>query len=173
MHPAYSQYYIRRIRLSAESQLVSLAEAHGYPVEYVLHFDGTIDRTTKVISFPHAFPDHTVVADNCTAIQQLEFVKRMQTDWSDNAVSVTVTYKSDELPQIKTWLRENYNQSVKSVSFLLHSGHGFVQAPIEPITRELYEAMILTCQPITSVAGICYSAEQLEGDCANGVCPIR
>ena len=97
----------------------------------------------------------------------------MQTEWSDNAVSVTVTYKSEELPAIKVWLRENYNHSVKSVSFLLHSGHGFVQAPIEPISKEQYDSMMLTCRPITSVSGICYSPEQLESDCAGGVCPIR
>ena len=93
---------------------------------------------------------------NVSAIDQLEYVKRINTEYSDNAVSVTITYKLDELPAIKEWLRKYYNDCVKSVSFLLYSGHGFVQAPIEPITKEEYEKMLTYCKPITSLKGVCF-----------------
>lgn len=173
VHPGYSQYYIRRIRISADSPLVSIAENHGYPIEYVKQFDGTLDRNTKVISFPHQLPSHTIFADDCSAVQQMEYVRRLQTEWSDNAVSVTITYKSHELDDIKNWLRINYNTNVKSISFLLHSGHGFIQAPIEPITKEQYDSMVESCRPITSVENICYKVDNnTESECSNG-CPIR
>lgn len=177
IHPGYSQYYIRRIRIASDSSLIKLALDHGHHIEPVKRFDGTLDHSTSVISFPYCLPPHTVFADNCSAITQLEVVKRIQTEWSDNSVSCTVTYKKEELPQIKEWLKLHYNKSIKSVSFLLHSGHGFIQAPIEPISREVYEEMIRNSRPITSVAGICFTNESEEAlaqnECAGGACPLR
>jgi ribonucleoside-triphosphate reductase (thioredoxin) len=178
VHPGYAKYYIRRIRLSSDSPLVDLARRHGYFVEYVRNFDGTMDRTTMVIEFPYELPGHTILAKNCNAIEQLENMKWVQKNWSDNSVSITVYYQRDELPAIKEWLRENYNDSVKTVSFLLHSEHGFDQAPLEEITQEKYEEMVRNTRPIDSVEGVCYHKEKDENLtdktlCAGGVCPIR
>jgi hypothetical protein len=107
----------------------------------------------------------------------MEFVKRLQTEWSDNSVSVTVYYRKEELPEIKEWLRKNYNDSVKTISFLLHSEHGFRQAPLEEITKEQYEEMVRNTRPITSVEGICHNTEDEkyigEGECVGGACPMR
>ena len=107
----------------------------------------------------------------------MEFVKWLQTVWSDNSVSVTVYYKKEELSEIKEWLRKNYNDSVKTISFLLHSDHGFQQAPYEKISLETYEEAIRNTRPITSTEGICYSAGDEkhvgDGECANGVCPVK
>jgi hypothetical protein len=177
IHPAYSRYLIRRIRVSTESKLIKLAKDHGYPVEFVKNFDGTLDYGTSVISFPYQYPEGTVVAKDLTAIQQLEWVKYIQTQWSDNAVSVTVYYKKEELPAIKQWLKENYNMYVKSVSFLLHSGHGFVQAPLEEITKEEYDELCKMCKPIEDIGDICHMEKDDafigEGECAGGACPLK
>ena len=177
VHPGFSQYYRRRIRIASESPLLNIAKKHGYPVEYVKNFDGTFDHTTQIITFPYKLPIGTILAENCTAIDQLEFVKRVQTDWSDNSVSVTVYYRKNELPQIKEWLRKNYNNSIKTVSFLLHSDHGFQQAPLEAMTKEEYEELASQCKPITDLSNICYTDENLEllkeGECVGGVCPMR
>jgi ribonucleotide reductase alpha subunit len=177
VHPGYARYYIRRIRVAAESALVALARRHNYPVEYVVRFDGTNDHSTVVVSFPCSLPNNAVLACNCTAVDQLEWVKKIQTEWSDNSVSVTVYYRKEELPAIKSWLKENYNNSIKSVSFLLHSDHGFKQAPLEEITKEQYEQLSAQCQPIRDFTGVCYTEEnpdlirQLE--CSGGVCPLK
>ena len=177
VHPGFAQYYIRRIRVSSESKLIEVAKTHGYHLEYVQNFDGSLDYNTQVISFPYALPEGTILAENCTAVQQLEYVKRLQTEWSDNAVSVTVYYRKEELPEIKEWLRKNYNSSVKTVSFLLHSDHGFKQAPLEKITKEQYEEMVKTTRPITNVSTICYNSSDDkfigEGECAGGACPLK
>ena len=178
VHPAFSQYMIRRIRVSSESKLVKLAEDHGYRTEYVKNFDGTLDYTTKVIEFPYSYPEGTILAENCSAIDQMEWVKRLQTDYSDNAVSVTVYYRKEELPAIKEWLKKNYNDNVKAISFLLHSEHGFVQAPLEKITKEQYDELIKNTRPINDVSTICYNSKIDEnfigeGECVGGVCPLK
>jgi hypothetical protein len=113
-----------------------------------------------------------VFAKDVTAIDQLEYVKRLQTDWSDNSVSCTVYYRKEELPQIKEWLKKNYNDNVKTVSFLLHSDHGFDQAPLEEISKEKYEEMIKDITPITDVS-LQESDLELNIECEGGACPVK
>lgn len=178
IHPGFSRYYKRRVRIATGSPLISLAKEHGYDVEYVQNFDGTLDYTTQIVTFPMCLPEHTVLAENCSAIQQLEWVKKAQTEWSDNSVSVTVYYRKEELPAIKDWLKKNYNTSVKTVSFLLHSEHGFKQAPMEQVTKEEYEDLAAKCRPIVDLEGVCYSSVDAdvlanEKDCSSGSCPKK
>lgn len=173
VHPGYSRFFIRRIRMAANADLVQVCKDHGYPVEYQRNFDGTDDKNTVVVSFPCSYPEGTVCAKDLTAVQQLEYVKRLQAEWSDNSVSCTVYYRKEELPEIKAWLAKNYNEGVKTVSFLLHSEHGFQQAPYEEITEEQYNALSATVRPITGDVEV--SEEDILGsdECSNGVCPIK
>jgi hypothetical protein len=178
IHPGFSRYYKRRVRIASESPLIALAKSHNYPVEYVQNFDGTLDHSTQIITFPMCLPDHTILAENCTAIDQLEWVKKAQTEWSDNSVSVTVYYRKGELDSIKEWLKKNYNTGIKTVSFLLHSDHGFLQAPMEQITKSEYEELFHKVKPISDLTGICYNEKDNEvmnddKECASGACPRR
>jgi ribonucleoside-triphosphate reductase len=171
VHPGYAQYMIRRIRMDANHPLVTQCRLHGFNVEYAQGFDGSLDYGTVVVDFPFAYPEGTVLAKDVTAIDQLEFVKELQTNWSDNSVSCTVYYRKEELPAIKEYLAANYNKGHKSLSFLLHSEHGFAQAPYEEITKERYEEMVRASVPIT------FFSEDLamsdDADCEGGACPVR
>jgi ribonucleoside-triphosphate reductase len=170
VHPGYAQYMYRRIRIASNHFLVTACREAGYPVEFERNFDGTENYNTSVVTFPFSYPEGTPVADEVSAIEQLEWIKRMQTEWSDNSVSCTVYYKTEELEGIKRYLSANYRHSFKSLSFLLHSGHGFDQAPIEAITKEEYERLAKSVRPIEYVA-----AAEFEGadDCESGACPVR
>lgn len=172
-HPAYAPYYIRRMRIAANSKLVDVCRTNGYPVEYRRNFDGSNDYTTVVVSFPCKAPEYSLFAKDATAIKQLETIKKLQTEWSDNAVSVTIYYRKEELGEIKEWLKNNYNHSLKTVSFLLHNEHGFDQAPMEEISKEQYEQMVATTKPIRSIS---FEEEDISSDqigCEAGVCPIK
>jgi ribonucleoside-triphosphate reductase len=170
-HPAYSQFYIRRVRMASNSPLVRAAKNAGYPVEFVRNFDGTEDHSTEVVSFPCKFPQGTTLAKDMTALDQLEVIKRLQKEWSDNAVSVTIYYRLEELEAIKQWLKENL-EVVKSVSFLLHNDHGFDQAPLEEITEEEYNKMSAIVKPLVSIDGINFDDVDIA-DCDTGACPVR
>lgn len=173
VHPAYSRYYIRRIRFAANDPLVEVHRRNGYHVEPQIGFDGTPDYDTQIVSFPvDAGPD-TITASQMSAIRQLEMQKLLQTNWADNSVSVTVYYRDEEMDDIKAWLRDNYRDSVKTVSFLRHSAHGFAQAPYEECTAAQYDEMRAKVKPITSLT----EAQQWDivdsGECAGGACPVR
>ncbi len=173
VHPAYAKHYIRRVRMASNDKLVQICKEHGYNTEFQINFDNSIDRNTIIVEFPCFAGDNVKLAKDMTAIEQLELLKKIQTVWADNAVSCTVYYKKEELKNIKDWLSENYDNSIKSVSFLLHKGeeHGFKQAPYEEITEEKYKELIKNVKMFDIIKTENISLEGLE--CVSGACPIR
>jgi ribonucleoside-diphosphate reductase alpha chain/ribonucleoside-triphosphate reductase len=173
-HPGIYQYFIRRIRIgSSNTQLINLAKKNNFRIEYQLNFDGTEDKKTQIIEFPCRYPEGTVLAKDMSAIDQLNVIKDLQTNWSDNSVSVTIYYRLHELEEIKEWLIKNFRTNIKTCSFLLHNEHGFKQAPFEEISKETYEEMIKKVIPITSGNINSQSDNELTSDCAGGACPVR
>lgn len=170
IHPAYSRYMLRRIRISSSHPLVATCREHGYEIEYMRNFDGSYDYGTVVVSFPFAYPDSVKLACEMSAIDQLEEIRRMQREWSDNSVSCTVYYKQEELPEIKRYLKENYRDCFKSLSFLLHSNHGFDQAPLEEISKEVYEELVKNTRTIERVE---YASFESDDECSSGACPVK
>lgn len=173
VHPAYAPYYIRRIRMASSDALVSLCKSSGFHVEPVRNFDGTFNWDTVVVSFPCKVPEGTVCARDLTAVQQLEYAKWLQTHWADNSVSVTVYYRKPELPAIKTWLEENYDKNVKTISFLLHNEHGFAQAPYEEITEQQYKDLVKGTKPICRLENDEGGSLADSLECSSGACPIK
>ena len=174
VHPAYSKYFIRRVRMAANDKLVDYCREKGFKIEFQLNFDGTEDHNTVVVEFPCNSGDKAIVAKEMSAIKQLELVKEMQKEWADNSVSVTVYYKKEELPEIKKWLEENYNNNLKTVSFLLHNEHGFKQAPYEEITEEQYNKIKKNVKEITMFNKDTSVVELNDGlECISGACPVR
>lgn len=173
VHPAFSRYYIRRIRMSSSDNLVPLLRSSGYHIEYVRNFDGSENHDTVVVSFPCFVGDNVITAKDMSAVDQLELVKKLQAIWADQSVSVTVYYKKDEITAIQEWLKQNFEKSMKTVSFLLHSEHGFDQAPYEEITKDIYEKMVSKLKPIQNISDerSWNSLEDLE--CGTGACPIK
>jgi len=172
-HPAIYQYFIRRIRIASNNPLIQLCKSKGYTIEYQRNFDGTDDKNTMIVEFPCCYPIGSQLAKDMTVIDQLETVKHLQTEWSDNSVSCTIYYKLHEIDDMKKWLKENYTNNVKTCSFLLHNEHGFQQAPFEEITEDKYNEMLSKVIPITS--GVINTDDDLDysTECVGGVCPIR
>ena len=174
VHPAYSKYYIRRVRMSSDDALIKICKEAGFKVEYALNLDGSENHSTMIVEFICNAGENTPVAKDVSAVDQLELVKKMQTIWSDNSVSVTVYYTMDQLDSIKNWLKENYESSTKTVSFLSHNEHGFIQAPYQEITHEEYNDRIKNIKDISIFIKGNLSGSILEGlECEGGACPLR
>jgi ribonucleoside-diphosphate reductase alpha chain len=172
IHPAFARFYTRRVRFSASDKLVDACRKRGYKVQWEVGLDGREDHTKYVVEFPCESPENAILAKDMTAIEQLEWVATMQKDWADNAVSVTVYYRKEELDDIRDWLSKNYDTSIKSVSFLLHADHNFPLPPYEEITEEEYRKTIAKIDltiPMQSVG----SEELGLDDCATGACPVK
>lgn len=164
-------YYIRRIRISSHSPLIDVCRKHGYHIEPQRNFDRSDDKATMVVSFPCSLPKTTPVAANYDWKTQMDMVRRMQAEWSDNSVSCTVYYNKEDINDIKDYLKKHFKNEMKTVSFLLYYGHGFDQAPYETITKEKYEELMIGVRPITSVE---INEEDFDIiDCVSGACPVK
>ncbi len=172
VHAAYSRHFIQRVRFASNDALIPKLRAAGHYIEPVVKFDGTTDPQTLVADFYVKAPNDMPVADeNWDTWKQLDVLKLMQKHWADQAVSVTVYYKREDLPQLRQWLAENL-QYLKTISFLCHSEHGFKQAPKETITEAQYEKLSAKIKPI-ALEDIA-EGDMVSGlECEGGVCPVR
>lgn len=171
IHPAFSKYMIQRVRFAANDPLVGLLQKAGHVVEPEQRLDNTVNHGTMVVDFYQQAPEGYPVADgDWDTWRQLETLKMAQKHWADQAVSVTVYYKKDDIPKIKEWLATNLSE-IKTISFLCHNDHGFIQAPKEAISEEQYHKLSKKVSPI-DVDEV--SAGDLESmECEGGACPIK
>lgn len=171
IHPAFSRFMIQRVRVAANDALIPLLREAGHYMEPVVRFDGSLDPHTLVVDFYLEAPEGTPCADEgFNTWKQLDVLLMAQKHWADQAVSVTVYYKKEELPQIKEWLNNNLKY-LKTISFLCHNDHGYKQAPKEAITKEKYEEL---SQKVKSIEMEKIEGSDLESlECESGACPIK
>jgi intein/homing endonuclease len=148
IHFPHSEYYIRRIRFQTNSSLVEKLKNNGYKVE-----DDKYSPNTVVVEFPVKEEFFDRAKKDVSMWEQLELAAQMQSHWSDNAVSATITFSKTESEDIKHAL-ELYESRLKSVSFLPMNDHGYVQPPYEAITKQEYEAMEAKITPILTNGNI-------------------
>jgi ribonucleoside-triphosphate reductase len=172
IHAALAPHIIQRIQFAANDPALPQLRAAGHFMEPLKNFDGSTDPRTMVVDFYVAAPEGApTVETGWDTWKQLDTVLMAQRYWADQSVSVTVYYKIEELAQLKTWLAENIGK-LKTISFLKFSGHGFVQAPKEPITKEQFDKLsskIKSLEDDNLGDGVLQSSLECEG----GVCPVK
>jgi ribonucleoside-triphosphate reductase (thioredoxin) len=175
LHAAYSDYFIQRVRFAANDPLIPLLVEAGHKIEPVIRLDGTLDHKTLVVDFYVKTPSGSPVADrDWDTWKQLDVVKMVNENWSDQSSSVTVYYKKEEIPKLKQWLSENLKY-LKTISFLCHSDHGFKQAPKEAISKEDFEKLSKNIKDL-DLSKVDPENENLSIDnleCESGACPIK
>lgn len=142
IHYPHSEYYIRRIRIAANSSLVKPIIDAGYDVEPSAYGETDEERNeTLVISFPVKQDNFTKSKFDVTVWEQVKNVVDYQNFWSDNSVSATITFKESEEKDLVNVL-ESYEDVLKAISFLPLETNGYAQLPYEEITKEKYEEMV-------------------------------
>ncbi|MBN1214911.1 MAG: HNH endonuclease, partial [Candidatus Lokiarchaeota archaeon] len=142
IHYPHSEYYIRRIRVSKNSDLIVPLKNAGYYIE-----DDKYSGNSYVIEFPIHEKNFDRSKKDVSIWEQAENAAAYQKYWSDNQVSITITFKQEEAKEIKHVL-ECYEDKLKSVSFLPIKEHGYEQAPYEEITKAKYEEMCSKIRPL-------------------------
>lgn len=140
IHYPESKYYIRRMRIARDSQLIQRLVRAGYHVEPC----AVSPETTLIVEFPVFVGNDIRTLQNVSMWEQLSLAAFMQRYWADNQVSCTVTFNKQEADQIEVAL--NYFQyQLKGISFLPRidsSNMIYKQVPYESVTQEQYELMI-------------------------------
>lgn len=133
VHYPVSRYAVRRMRIGKDSPLVPALVEAGIP-----HEDDTYSDNTLVFEFAI---DHGAVrpCEEVSPWEQFSLVAQMQRCYADNMVSATIYFdKEKDGPDVEKMLAM-FIPTLKSVSMLPHSGHGYAQAPYSPCTEEEYK----------------------------------
>lgn len=170
--PKERGFYVRTVREVKDGPLARAFEAAGYPVEASL----MDPDTTVVISLPVEGPD--IRPEREVSIwEKAALAAQSQRWWSDNSVSVTVTFREDEAGQVGAVLRA-FDGQLKTVSFLPDAEGTYPQAPYQRVSGEEWNAMRERIMPVDWQAVYSdASAPDAEGElyCSNDVCevPVR
>lgn len=139
LHYPESRFYIRRVRVAKDSDLIKPLIKAGYNVEPAF---GSED-STSVVEVPVDAGVGIRTVKELSIWEQFSLAAFMQKYWSDNQVSCTVTFDPEkEADQIEPVL--NYFQyQLKGISLLPRHDYGaFPQMPYEAISEEKYNIML-------------------------------
>lgn len=175
VHTWYSDYFIRRYRISSHDPLCNMLKDQGFPM---LPENGqTVDTAnTWVVSFPMKAPEGAVTKEKMTAIQQLEWYKKIQINWCEHNASATIYVEDNEWFAVGNWVYQNWD-IVNGLSFLPADGGKYQQAPLEKISKTVYDDMVKKMVNIDySKLNIFEKEDNSEGAkslaCVGGACDI-
>jgi ribonucleoside-diphosphate reductase alpha chain len=139
IHPRYSDYYIRRYRISATDPLFRMLRDQQVPLNPEVGQE-TGTASTFVLDFPIASPKGSKTRHDFTALQQLEHWKTLKEFWTEHNPSITVYVGEDEWLDTGAWCYRNFDD-LCGVSFLPRSQHVYQLAPYEEINKSRYDEL--------------------------------
>tara|TARA_B110001454_G_scaffold102206_1_gene96482 strand:- start:5222 stop:6775 length:1554 start_codon:yes stop_codon:yes gene_type:complete len=168
LHYPESRFYIRRMRLSNQSDLIEPLKKAGYRLEPAF---GSED-TTMVVEVPVDVGEGIRTAKELSIWEQFSLAAFMQRHWADNQVSCTATFnpetESDELPHVLNY----FQYYLKGISLLPRSNGGaYKQMPYEAITEKEYNKQVKKLGYLSFV-GVEGEEAEIDKFCNNDVCDI-
>jgi hypothetical protein len=168
IHHTESSSYYRTVRLAANSPITDILRKANYRIEPA----ATDPTRTLVVYFPVLVDESLPKKSDVSIWQQFKDVSDFQKVWSDNAVSVTVTFTKNEVNQIAACLSA-FDSELKSVSLLPYFEHGYVQAPYIAAPRDEVQAYADSLSPL-DFSILTTEGENAESNkfCSNDGCAI-
>ena len=130
------KYFLRAIRFSTSDPMMALFKAAGYKIEKDI-----VSANTKVVYFP-VKSEHDRSEKDVSLFEKIGLAATTQKYWSDNGVSVTLSFDAETEKQHVASALHMYEGQLKAVSFLPMSNSTYPQQPYTQITKEQYEGYI-------------------------------
>ncbi len=175
IHPRHSQYYIRRVRISATDSLYKMMRDQGVQAHPEVG-QNPDEATTFVLEFPVKAPAGSVFKNDLTAIEQLEYWKRVKLNFTEHNPSATISVGEEEWVQCVAWISDNWD-IIGGLSFLPRENHVYRLAPYEAIDKKTYETLAAKFPVIDYSKLVIYertdeTEQKKELACAGGTCEI-
>jgi len=175
IHPRHSQYYIRRVRISATDSLFKMMRDQGVHAHPEVGQNAN-EATTFVLEFPVKAPSGSVFKNDLSAIEQLEYWKMVKLNFTEHNPSATISVGDEEWVQCVAWISDNWD-IIGGLSFLPRENHVYRLAPYESIDKKTYEALAANFPKIDYSKLIIYertdeTEQKRELACAGGTCEI-
>jgi ribonucleoside-triphosphate reductase len=180
VHKPLGKYIFNNVQFSKHDPVVEILRASNYNV-----FNHPTDDSGVLVTFPVSWDDvpfHKVNGKEVnldSAIDQLEKYKLLQTNWTQQNTSVTISYSPEEIPDIIDWLLANWDIYV-GVSFLYRTDPsktakdlGYLYLPQEVVDELTFREYVATLLPVDLSAKMNSFDELVSDECAQGVCPVK
>jgi ribonucleoside-triphosphate reductase len=162
-------YFNRAVIFDKDHPIVELFRNAGYTVEV----SGTSPDSSVVIYFP-IHSDSTRSEKDVTIFEKASLAAEAQRWWSDNGVSVTVSFDAETEAKHVSTILSMYDGQFKAISFLPMGNKVYPQQPYTNISSNDYYNSVLELNPVDM--NILYDERVVDADgeqyCTNDVCEI-
>ena len=168
--PVGGKYFLRAIRFANSDPMLPLFKMAQYRVEPA----SESPETTSVVFFP--VKSGAVRSEkDVTIFEKMALAATAQRYWSDNSVSVTVSFNPETEAEHVGTVLHMYDGQLKTVSFLPSGNMVYPQMPYTQITEAEYEEAIMTLFPIDFAGVYAGMAADAVGEayCTTDACEVR
>jgi adenosylcobalamin-dependent ribonucleoside-triphosphate reductase len=168
--PVGGQFFMRAIRFGNDDPMLPLFKMANYRVEKA----SESPKTTSVVFFP--VKSNAVRSEkDVTIYEKMALAATAQRYWSDNSVSVTISFDPETEAQHVGTVLHMYDGQLKTVSFLPSGNAVYPQMPYTQITEEEYEKARMTLFPIDFSGVYAGMAADAVGEayCTTDACEVR
>jgi len=179
IHKPLGKYIFNNVQFSKHDPVVDKLRASNYNI-----INHPTDDSGVLVTFPVKWDDvpfakvNGVEVNLDSALDQLEKYKLIQTSWTQQNTSVTISYSLDEVEDIIAWLLNNWDCYV-GVSFLYRTDPtmtakdlGYLYLPQEVVSEQAYNDYVATLKPVSLEDANSFD-EIMGEECSTGACPIR
>ena len=163
------KHFLRAIRFSNDDPMLPLFKASGYKVEKA----SESPKTTSVVFFP--IESSALRSEKDVSIfEKMSLASTAQRHWSDNSVSVTVSFNSNTEKDAVGTVLHMFDGQLKTVSFLPMGNETYPQMPYTQITKEEYDKYTFKLLPIDFTDVYAGMAADAIGEkyCSNDYCEV-
>ena len=167
---AGGKYFLRAIRFGNNDPMLPLFKMANYRVEPA----SESPDTTSVVFFPIK-TDAKRSEKDVSIFEKMALASTAQRYWSDNSVSVTVTFDAEKEANAVGTVLHLYDGQLKTVSFLPMGNFVYPQMPYTQITKEDYEKYAMELFPIDFAGVYAGMASDAIGEayCTTDACEIK
>ena len=164
------KYFNRTIRFSNEDPMLPLFRMANYTVEPA----SESPNTTSVVYFPIKSEAARAERD-VTIFEKMSLAATAQRYWSDNSVSVTISFNKDTEAEHVGTVLHMYDGQLKTVSFLPSGNDTYPQMPYTQISEEEYTNASSKLFPIDLTGVYAGMASDAIGEryCTTDSCEIK
>ncbi len=164
------KYFLRTIRFSNLDPMLPLFKMANYKVEPAFESPDT----TSVVYFPIK-SDATRSDKEVTIFEKMALAAQAQRYWSDNSVSVTISFNAETESQHVGTVLHMYDGQMKTVSFLPQGNDVYPQQPYSQITEDEYTEYTMQLFPIDFSGVYAGMAADAVGEsyCTTDACEVK
>jgi ribonucleoside-triphosphate reductase (thioredoxin) len=167
---AGGKFFLRAIRFANNDPMLPLFKMANYRIEPA----SESPNTTSVVFFPIK-SDASRSEKDVSIYEKMALAAQAQRYWSDNSVSVTVTFDVEKESDAVGTALHMYDGQLKTVSFLPMGNHVYPQMPYTQITEEEYDKYSTQLFPIDFTGVYAGMASDAIGEayCTTDACEIK